>query len=531
LALYVVHGFGGGGVQFSCTSHAQRRNQRQQQQYLSVAPPEIAIDTNTLLYQAYTALTVKEVKDILRQYGAKVTGNKSELIDRLGDILNGKDNYEEDEQHPRYVAKIKQKTLKEYNEMTLNELRELLRERGLNSEGNKRELVHRILISGYEAKSQLLDVVRNDNANNLELVADQPDDNREWQVLEPFIQRCQYLSNDEKTDNALGDGTELPFLSGLLFVNKPSGWSTLPTKQQLGNPTCPTYPCLSDSVIEWLKTDPKGKERLVQAQLDEQLWRDGVLQTEPRNSKQRRELKKRIRQYEKQLEKMPMFEPRPAHRLDIDTSGIVCVALTPTALRNANMLFEKKSRSGIEEELVESDVEEGCVEKQYVALVEGSMDKDSSAGVISHAIGKVWMDDHNEWACDVHGDGSFAFIRQNGSSDTTLFVPDTLREATTSYKAVDWGTVQTNGGSKKVTRVELTPHTGRGHQLRLHMASMNHPIVGDDMHGDKDTIDKQVQLCLHASKLSMDSFCFGSNDGDNASIQKCRVVIESAPPF
>jgi len=226
-----------------------------------------------------------------------------------------------------------------------------------------------------------------------------------------------------------------------------------------------------------------------------------------------------------------MFEPRPAHRLDIDTSGIVCVALTPTALRNANMLFEKKSRSGIEEELVESDVEEGCVEKQYVALVEGSMDKDSSAGVISHAIGKVWMDDHNEWACDVHGDGSFAFIRQNGSSDTTLFVPDTLREATTSYKAVDWGTVQTNGGSKKVTRVELTPHTGRGHQLRLHMASMNHPIVGDDMHGDKDTIDKQVQLCLHASKLSMDSFCFGSNDGDNASIQKCRVVIESAPPF
>jgi len=210
LALYVVHGFGGGGVQFSCTSHAQRRNQRQQQQYLSVAPPEIAIDTNTLLYQAYTALTVKEVKDILRQYGAKVTGNKSELIDRLGDILNGKDNYEEDEQHPRYVAKIKQKTLKEYNEMTLNELRELLRERGLNSEGNKRELVHRILISGYEAKSQLLDVVRNDNANNLELVADQPDDNREWQVLEPFIQRCQYLSNDEKTDNALGDGTELP---------------------------------------------------------------------------------------------------------------------------------------------------------------------------------------------------------------------------------------------------------------------------------------------------------------------------------
>jgi len=514
-----------------CISRAHtRRNRRQQHLHLSVAvvaPPEIAIDTNTLLYQAYTALTVKEIKDILRQYGAKITGNKSELIDRLGDILNGRDNYEEDEQHPRYVAKVKQKTLKEYNEMTLNELRELLRERGFDSEGNKRELVHRILISGYEAKPQLFSVVRD---NNLELAAE-PDDNREWQVLEPSIQCCQYLTIDEMTDTILGDGTELPFLSGLLFVNKPSGWSTLPTKQQLDNPSCPSYPCLSDSVIEWLKTDPDGKQRHIQAQLDEQRYWDGVLRTEPRNSKQKREMKKRIRQYEKQLEKVTLFEPRPAHRLDIDTSGIVCVALTPTALRNANMLFEKKSRSGIEGELVVSDMKEGGVEKRYLALVEGSMDKDSSAGAICHAIGKVWVDDHNEWACDVHDDGSFAFIRQNGSSDTT-FVPETLREATTSYKAVDWGTIRTNNGdSKSVTRVELTPHTGRGHQLRLHMASINHPIVGDDMHGDRRTIDKHLQLCLHASKLSMDLFCFGSNDGENASVQKCRVVVESAPPF
>ena len=46
----------------------------------------------------------------------------------------------------------------------------------------------------------------------------------------------------------------------------------------------------------------------------------------------RRELKKRIRKYEKQQEKKSTFEPRPAHRLDIDTSGIVVIALTPTAL-------------------------------------------------------------------------------------------------------------------------------------------------------------------------------------------------------
>ena len=539
-----AHGFsfgGGGGQLFICCTSHHHHAQRQQlhQLFLSsvVTPPEIDIDTSTLLYQAYTALTIREVKDILRQYGAKITGNKSELIDRLGEILNNDKRQgghtKEEGQHPATSsANVKQKTLKEYNEMTLNELREILRVRGLNSEGNKRELVHRVLIQGYEAKSQLLAVVRRGDHNNSDHA--ELDDNREWQVLEPsIIQLCEDLSSDDQEEIVLADGNELPFLSGLLFVNKPSGWSTLPTKQQLDNPTCPKYPCLSDSVIEWLKTDPKGKERLRKAQLDEQHWWDSViLQMEPRNSKQRRQLKKRIRQQEKQLEKMSLFEPRPAHRLDIDTSGIVCICLTPTALRNANLLFERKSRSGIDKEVLDisdntEQEEEGCVEKRYVALVEGSMDKESSAGVISQAIGKVWVDDHNEWACDVHDDGSFAFIRHNGSSDTTLFVPNSLREAITSYKAVDWGTVQ----SKSVTRVELTPFTGRGHQLRLHMVSMQHPIVGDYMHGDKRTIDKQVKLCLHASKLSMNSLCFGSSDGGNDSLQKCRIVIESAPPF
>ncbi len=507
--LTAVHGFS--RVQQIITSKNAPR--QPPLHFFSATPPELAIDTNALLYQAYQALTVKEVKDILRQYGARVSGNKSELVDRLGEILDGK--RQEDEQHPRYVAKERQKTLKEYNEMTLNELREVLVGRGLNSEGNKRELVHRVLISGYEAKSQLLAVVNN-NDDNLNF--------SKWQIIEPIIENCQYLTNDEEKEIVLGDGTELPFLSQLLFVNKPSGWSTLPTKQQLDNPTCPTYPCLSQSILKWLKTDPRGEERLRRAQSDEQRWWDRVLESEPQNSMQRRQLKKRIRTYEKQLEKISTFEPRPAHRLDIDTSGIVCIALTPTALRHANMLFEKKS---VEKEI---DAEEGCVEKVYVALVEGSVDKESSIGTISHAIGKVWVDDHNEWACDIHDDGSFAFIR-NGSSDTTTFVPDTLREAITLYNAVDWGTVQTKGDRTSVTRVELTPVTGRGHQLRLHMASISHPIVGDYMHGDEHTVDENGQLCLHASKLALDSFCFASNNGDNDSLQKCRIVVESTPSF
>ena len=512
LAAANVYGFNSNSVQSSRCTYLKRpqpmRLSPAPVRGLSVAPPAIAIDTRALLYQAYYALTVKEVKEILRYYGAKVSGSKGELIDRLGEVLDGKRKHkEEDEQNPSYVAKVKQKTLKEYNEMTLNELRFILKERGLGSAGNKRELIHRVMISGHETKRE-----------------------KEWQILEPSIQDCQYISDDEQMDIVLGDSTELPLLSGLLFVNKPSGWSTLPTKQQIDNPTCPTYPCLSDIVIKWLQSDPEGKDRLKHAQLDEQRWWDRVFETEPRNSKQRRELKKKIRQHEKLSEKMSTFQPRPAHRLDIDTSGIVCIALTPTALRHANMLFEKKSRSGIQNNEL-GIPEEACVEKRYEALLEGSMDRDSSAGVISHAIGKVWVEDHNEWACDLHDDGSSAFIRMNGSLNT--FVAGTLREATTLYKAIGWETLQTNDGDiKSVTRVELTPITGRGHQLRLHMSAKNHPIVGDNMHGDMLSMKKQTQLCLHASKLSLDSFCFGEgNDGDNAPLQKCRIVIESAPLF
>ena len=116
----VVHGFCGGQLSYN-TSYAQKKfnsNNRRQRQRLwlkssTAAPPENVIDTNTLLYQAYTTLTVKEVKDILRQQGIKVTGNKSELIDRLGQILDDNGKTKEDERHPTsYIATVKQKTLK-----------------------------------------------------------------------------------------------------------------------------------------------------------------------------------------------------------------------------------------------------------------------------------------------------------------------------------------------------------------------------------------------------------------------------------
>jgi len=332
-----------------------------------------------------------------------------------------------------------------------------------------------------------------------------------------------------------------------------------------------------------------GQQQQQQQQLAESTSRD--------DTKKLHKKWKKIK--DKQYEKRSSFEPRPVHRLDIDTSGIVCVALTPYALRAANMLFERKSvnsfanneegssgsgSSSSKSLLLESEEEEEeegytsivGVQKRYVALTEGTLGENGesnegspttttktseTAGVIKHSIGKVWIDDHHEWACDISNDGTVPFIRPDkngdpkdvvavdscGSGSGTSFVPGSLREAITSYNVIDGvddhdddGTIptallnsndHTTDTTTTTTRVELTPHTGRGHQLRLHMSSIGHPIVGDDMHGNdyarggadgkeaeddgrSPTVVNGGRLCLHAAKLSMDVWCASSNDDE-----------------
>ena len=67
------------------------------------------------------------------------------------------------------------------------------------------------------------------------------------------------------------------------------------------------------------------------------------------------------------------------------------------------------------------------------------------------------------------------------------------REAITDWRVIE----RTN----YTTRVELTPKTGRSHQLRLHMQSLGHPILGDVFYGDPRSHER---LCLHATVLSFD---------------------------
>ena len=242
---------------------------------------------------------------------------------------------------------------------------------------------------------------------------------------------------------------EYPLLDELLFVHKPPGLLTLPG---VGPEKAD---CLAARVLSWLE----------------------MTKTLPPRKQQHRKDKK-------------SFIPRPCHRLDFDTSGVLCIGLTRDALRSASHQFETR-----------------LVNKTYVALVAGYLQPNS--GVVNLAIGKVQRGDHNEWECE--------------GNNTTQFIEGSLRLAQTDFHVSKRFSITRNGKTFNYSRVLLTPRTGRGHQLRLHMASIGHAILGDHLHAPPEIARAAPRLCLHAEKLEMILLV------ENG--QPARVTVTSLPPF
>ena len=263
-------------------------------------------------------------------------------------------------------------------------------------------------------------------------------------------------SDDTNFDNI---STTTPYASDLLFLHKPPGLLTLPG---IGPDKAD---CLASRTNEWLRTTEDGRSRMA------------MVRAETDGEKKKRNNKKKKKRH----------VPRPCHRLDRDTSGVVVMALTPHAQRCGQMAFEGRR-----------------TDKTYVALVAGHVVDDK--GAVEYAIGKVPDEsgEYNRWACDCDvasgGDGE--------QVEHSQFIEGSLRAARTEWRVCarlegEAESPPAAAGGAKYTRVELKLVTGRGHQLRLHMAAIGHPILGDELHAPREVADAAPRLCLHAETLRM----------------------------
>lgn len=138
------------------------------------------------------------------------------------------------------------------------------------------------------------------------------------------------------------------------------------------------------------------------------------------------------------------------HRLDRDTSGIMIFAMSPHAQRHLGLQFEKRQ-----------------TKKVYVARVWGQ---------VAEKTGTVDLPLIVDWP--------------NRPLQHVNF--ETGKPAVT-----DWRVVKYEDGN---TRVRLYPHTGRSHQLRVHMKEIGHPILGDPFYASGEARDFP-RLMLHAERL------------------------------
>ena len=145
-------------------------------------------------------------------------------------------------------------------------------------------------------------------------------------------------------------------------------------------------------------------------------------------------------------------DARVVHRLDMATSGLLLFARGEAAQRALSRAFEERR-----------------VHKRYVAVVEGEMS--ATEGEIDLPIGAHWPDRPRRHVA-----------RQGGQA------------ALTRYRVFSVG-----GGH---TRVELEPVTGRTHQLRVHLAAIGHPILGDALYAPPLTQAAAPRLMLHARLLA-----------------------------
>jgi len=151
------------------------------------------------------------------------------------------------------------------------------------------------------------------------------------------------------------------------------------------------------------------------------------------------------------------------HRLDKETSGVLLVAKTPQAFENLQRQFKERK-----------------VKKQYLALVHGKVEPQE--GVIEVPIARS------------------PFNREKFG----VFLGG--RPARTKYKVLSIKYKVLGKKEEPLTLLEVSPETGRTHQIRVHLKYIGYPVVGDEKYAGRKTARTDRRWCprqfLHASYLS-----------------------------
>jgi 23S rRNA pseudouridine1911/1915/1917 synthase len=146
------------------------------------------------------------------------------------------------------------------------------------------------------------------------------------------------------------------------------------------------------------------------------------------------------------------------HRLDKDTSGVLVVAKTPEAFVSLQKQFKGRQ-----------------TKKEYVAIVHG-----------------ILADNYIEVN---------APLKRNPKSPLKFAVVSGGRESITEIEKVK----ELKLSDCPYTFVKVLPHTGRTHQIRVHLTSLNHPIAGDVLYCTQNLLEQDAsrfhRLMLHAQKL------------------------------
>lgn len=151
------------------------------------------------------------------------------------------------------------------------------------------------------------------------------------------------------------------------------------------------------------------------------------------------------------------------HRIDKETSGILLIAKTPQTFYELQRQFKERQ-----------------VKKTYLALVHGKVSPEE--GEIRAPIGRL------PWNRERFG-----------------IVPGG-KEAVTKYKSMQCYVSNMMGKEEECSLLEVSPETGRTHQIRVHLKYINHPIVGDWLYAGRKTArdDRSdgTRVMLHAWKIS-----------------------------